>query len=55
MHADLDVMHLDAAKMRKGNPFVFTNLMDGCGLSDVIDWIKKFVLLEETEEPALCR
>ncbi len=55
VHADLDVMHSDAAKMRKGNPFVFTNLMDGCGLNDVIGWIKKFALLEETEEPALCR
>ncbi len=55
VNADLDVMHNDAGRMRKGNPFVFTNLMDGCGLNDVIGWIKKFVLLEETEEPALCR
>ncbi len=55
VHADLDVMHRDAAKMRKGNPFVFTNLMEGHGLDDVTGWIKKFVLLEETEEPMLCR
>lgn len=53
--ADLDVMHRDAAAMRKGNPFVFTNLMDGCGLKDVIGWIKKYSLLEEVEEPDLCR
>ena len=53
--ADLDVMHRDAAAMRKGNPFVFTNLMDGCGLNDVIRWIKKYALLEEVEEPELCR
>jgi urease accessory protein len=53
--ADLDVMHRDAAAMRKGNPFVFTNLMDGCGLNDVIGWIKKYTLLEEVEEPGLCR
>ena len=53
--ADLNMMHNDAARMRKGNPFVFTDLMEGCGLGDVIGWIKKFVLLEETNEPALCR
>ncbi|MEO8860517.1 MAG: urease accessory protein UreG [Ginsengibacter sp.] len=53
--ADLDVMHRDAATMRKGNPFVFTNLMDGCGLNDVICWIKKYTLLEDVEEPGLCR
>jgi urease accessory protein len=53
--ADLDVMHRDAAAMRKGNPFVFTNLMDGCGLNDVIGWIKKYTLLEDVEEPELCR
>lgn len=55
VYADLNIMHHDAGKMRKGNPFVFTNLMDGCGVSDVIGWIKKFALLEETEEPTLCR
>ncbi|MEP7253419.1 MAG: urease accessory protein UreG [Ginsengibacter sp.] len=53
--ADLNMMHNDAARMRKGNPFVFTDLMVACGLEDVIGWIKKFVLLEETKEPALCR
>ncbi len=53
--ANLDVMHKDAGKMRRGNPFVFTNLIDGCGLNCVIGWIKKFVLLEEVEEPELCR
>ncbi len=53
--ADLDVMHRDAVAMRKGNPFVFTNLMDGCGLKDVIGWIKKYAFLEEVEEPELCR
>lgn len=53
--ADLDVMHRDAVAMRKGNPFVFTNLMAGSGLNDVIGWIKKYTLLEDGEEPKLCR
>jgi urease accessory protein len=53
--ADLSVMERDAKKMRKGNPFVFTNLMDGTGLNNVIGWIKKYALVQTTEEPELYR
>jgi urease accessory protein len=53
--ADLGVMERDARKMRKGNPFVFTNLMSLQGLDAVIGWIKKYALLENAEEPALYR
>jgi urease accessory protein len=53
--ANLDIMHTDARKMRNGNPFVFTDLMDGFGVGCVIGWIKKFALLEDVEEPELCR
>ena len=55
VHADLGVMERDARKMRKGNPFVFTNLMSLQGLEDVIGWIKKYALLEASNEPNLCR
>jgi len=55
VHADLDMMYADAKKMRKGSPFVFTNLVDDTGLDNVTGWIKKFVLLEEVSEPLLCR
>jgi urease accessory protein len=55
VHADLAVMERDARMMRKGNPFIFTNLMEGEGLESVVAWIKKFALIEETEEPHLCR
>ena len=55
VHADLGVMERDARKMRKGNPFVFTNLMSLQGLDDVIGWIKKYALLEASNEPNLCR
>jgi urease accessory protein len=44
--ADLTVMAADSARMRGGRPFLFTNLMTGDGVSDVIDWIKSDVLLE---------
>ncbi len=54
VHANLDVMHDDARKMRKGKPFVFTDLMHGEGLDCVINWIKKYALLEDIDEPALC-
>ena len=45
--ASLEVMERDANKMRNGQPFIFTNLMNKEGLPQVIDWIKKFALLEE--------
>jgi urease accessory protein len=53
--ASLQVMERDARRMRNGQPFVFTNLMNGEGLQQVIAWIKKYALLEETEEPVLYR
>ena len=53
--ASLEVMEQDARRMRKGYPFVFTNLMSLEGLDSVIGWIKKYALLEETTEPKLWR
>ena len=55
VHADLSVMKRDATLMRKGNPFVFTNLMTLEGLDNVIGWIKKYALMENINEPELCR
>jgi urease accessory protein len=31
---------------------VFTNLMSGQGVDTVIDWIRKYALLEDVQEPA---
>ncbi|MGO4294939.1 urease accessory protein UreG [Chitinophaga sp. RAB17] len=53
VHADLGVMERDARKMRQGQPFVFTDLMSGKGLEDVINWIKRFALLEDVAAPNL--
>lgn len=55
VQADLSVMERDAKKMRNGNPFIFTNLMQLDGLPGIIGWIKKYALLEETPEPELLR
>lgn len=55
VNADLDVMERDARKMRKGEPFIFTNLMSLQGLDSVAGWIKKYALLETVDEPVLCR
>jgi len=55
VHADLAVMERDARLMRKGQPFVFTNLMSLEGLDTVIAWIKRYALLETVTEPNLCR
>jgi urease accessory protein len=53
--ASLEVMERDARLMRKGQPFVFTDLMKGAGLDTVISWIKKYALLEDIAEPNLHR
>lgn len=50
--ASLAVMQQDAQRMRKGQPFVFTNLMAEDGIVTIIDWIKKYALLENVAEPA---
>ncbi len=55
VNADLSVMDRDARKMRQGAPFVFTNLINLEGLESVIGWIRKYGLLDTTEEPPLCR
>ena len=55
VNADLDVMERDARKMRKGEPFIFTNLMSLQGLDSVAGWIKKYALLETVDEPMLYR
>ncbi|MET7257341.1 urease accessory protein UreG [Dyadobacter fermentans] len=53
--ASLEVMEQDARRMRKGQPFIFSNLRSGEGVDSIIDWIKKYALLEEIEEPNLVR
>ncbi len=55
VHANLGIMERDARLMRKGNPFVFTNLMSLEGLPQVIAWIKRYALLEAIDEPLLYR
>lgn len=53
--ADLGVMERDARAMRKGAPFLFSNLKTGEGLEEIVGWIKKYALLEDVEEPNLLR
>lgn len=53
--ASLEVMEHDARIMRKGAPFVFSNLRSTEGIDEVIGWIKKYALLEDVEEPNLIR
>ncbi len=53
--ADLSVMENDARRMRKGAPFLFSNLKTGEGLEEIVGWIKKYALLEDIDEPNLVR
>ncbi|MCZ8517509.1 urease accessory protein UreG [Paenibacillus filicis] len=38
--ASLQVMEDDTKKMRGDKPFIFTNLMGGQGLDDIVSWVK---------------
>lgn len=53
--ASLEIMESDAKRMRKGNPFVFTDLMKMHNVNQVIGWIKKYALNENVTEPELIR
>jgi len=44
--ADLAVMESDTRRMRPGKPYVFTNLKEGQGLGDIIDFIVREGMLE---------
>ena len=44
--ADLDVMDRDARRMRGDKPFIFSNLKDGTGVSDIIKFIEAAGMLK---------
>ncbi len=44
--ASLEVMERDSKAMRGDKPFLFTNIRGKEGVQDIINWIKKNVLLE---------
>ncbi|HEY0273479.1 MAG TPA: urease accessory protein UreG [Chitinophaga sp.] len=48
--ASLEVMERDARRMRQNRPFIFTDLMKGAGLPEVIRWIRQYGLLEDVAE-----
>ena len=45
--ADLDVMARDARQQRGERPFIFTNLREGSGVSEIIEFIRRDGLLDE--------
>lgn len=55
VHSSLEVMERDSRQMRKGAPFIFTDLMHHKGENEVVKWIKKYALCESSDEPALYR
>jgi urease accessory protein len=44
--ADLGVMERDARIARADRPFVFTNLREGKGIEEIVDWINSELLFE---------
>src|SRR5699024_9363725 len=47
--ADLDVMAKDADENRKNKPTIFTNLKTDEGLSEVVKWVEKEVLMKDLQ------
>ncbi|MCX2716438.1 urease accessory protein UreG [Helicobacter sp. MIT 21-1697] len=45
--ANLHIMESDARKMRGDKPFLFTNIRAKEGIGAVVEWIKKYALLED--------
>ena len=43
--ADLEVMQKDTLVSRGDRPYIFTNLKDGTGVKEVVDWIRKEAFL----------
>ncbi len=43
--ANLEVMKRDTLTTRGDRPFIFTNLKDGTGVADVVEWIKREAFL----------
>ena len=39
--ASLEVMRSDSLRMRGDGPFIFTNLKDGTGVVDVVEWLEQ--------------
>jgi urease accessory protein len=39
--ASLTVMEADTRKMRGDRPFIFSNLFNGDGLDDIVEWVEK--------------
>lgn len=48
--ASLEVMDVDATRMRKGKPFVFSNLKSGHGLAEIIKFIELEGMLVPTSK-----
>jgi urease accessory protein len=45
--SDLGVMDRDAARMRPGKPYIFTDMKRGVGLNDIVSWIEHDVMFED--------
>ena len=47
--ASLDVMQRDSLRMRGDGPFLFTNLKDGTGVIEVIEWLEEKLSVPASE------
>jgi urease accessory protein len=54
VHADLDVMRRDSARMRPGKPFVFTNCMTGEGIDRLMSLLCAMALFDKLPHQRPC-
>jgi urease accessory protein len=54
VHADLEVMRRDSARMRPGKPFVFTNCMTGEGIDRLMSLLCAMALFDKLPHPTSC-
>jgi urease accessory protein len=54
VHADLEVMRRDSARMRPGKPFVFTNCMTGEGIDRLMSLLCAMALFDKLPHSTSC-
>lgn len=47
VHSSLEIMKRDTLVQRGDKPFVFTDLFNGIGLEEIVNWIKKELMFEQ--------
>jgi urease accessory protein len=50
--ADMNMMRKDAQKKRSDDPIIFSDLKDGSGMDEILEWFEKYVFFSDLKTPA---